>query len=85
VILAASAFGMPVSTSHIITTALMGSGSAERVNKVRWHVAREMVITWVVTIPATMAVSMLILLAITSIDKAGGNLMSLLLAFGRRP
>src|SRR5512142_343298 len=58
VVLTASAFGMPVSTSHIITTALMGSGAAERINKVRWHVAGEMVTTWVVTIPATMAVSM---------------------------
>ncbi len=74
VVLAASAFGMPVSTSHLITTALMGSGSAERINKVRWGVAGEMVTTWVVTIPATMAVSMLILLAITGFDKVGGSL-----------
>ena len=83
VVLTASLFGMPVSTSHIITTALMGSGAAERVNKVRWHVAGEMVTTWVVTIPATMAVSMLILLAITGIDKFGGNLVVLLHSFGR--
>jgi inorganic phosphate transporter, PiT family len=74
VVLAASAFGMPVSTSHIITTALMGSGASERMNKVRWHVAGEMVTTWVVTIPATMAVSMLILLAITGLGKFGVNL-----------
>src|SRR5512142_445223 len=82
VVLAASAFGMPVSTSHIITTALMGSGAAERVNKVRWHVAGEMVTTWVVTIPATMAVSMLILLAITGIDKVSGNLVTLMHILG---
>lgn len=82
VVQAASAFGMPVSTSHIITTALMGSGSAERVNKVRWHVAGEMVTTWVVTIPATMAVSMLILLAVTGIDKVSGNWALLMQAFG---
>jgi inorganic phosphate transporter, PiT family len=74
VVLGASAFGMPVSTSHIITTALMGSGASERANKVRWGVAGEMVTTWVVTIPATMAVSILILLAITGIDKLGVNL-----------
>ena len=78
VVLTASAFGMPVSTSHIITTALMGSGAAERINKVRWHVAGEMVTTWVVTIPATMAVSMLILLAITGLDRVGGNVTLLL-------
>lgn len=83
VVLAASVFGMPVSTSHIITTALMGSGAAERVNKVRWHVAGEMVTTWVITIPATMAVSMLILLAVTGLDKFSGNLTVLMHTFVR--
>ncbi len=83
IILAASAFGMPVSTSHIITTALMGSGASERANKVRWNVAGEMVTTWVVTIPATMAVSMLILLAITEFDRLGLSLATLLQGLGR--
>ncbi len=83
VVLAASAFGMPVSTSHIITTALMGSGAAERVNKVRWHLAGEMVTTWVVTIPATMAVSMLILLAVTGIDHLGPRMLIVMHMLGR--
>lgn len=83
VVLVASALGMPVSTSHIITTALMGSGASERVNKVRWHVAGEMVTTWVVTIPATMAVSMLILLAIAGLGKFGVNLTAVMHGFGR--
>ncbi len=82
VVLTASAFGMPVSTSHIITTALMGSGAAERVNKVRWGVAGEMVTTWVVTIPATMAVSMLILLAITGFDRVGPGIVTMMHMFG---
>jgi PiT family inorganic phosphate transporter len=82
VVLAASAFGMPVSTSHIITTALMGSGASERVNKVRWGVAGEMVTTWVVTIPATMAVSMLILLAVTGLDHVGPSIVSMMHMFG---
>ncbi len=82
ILLAASAFGMPVSTSHIITTALMGSGASERVNKVRWGVAREMVTTWVVTIPATMAVSMLILLAVTGIDHIGPGMMQFMRMIG---
>jgi inorganic phosphate transporter, PiT family len=82
VVLGASAFGMPVSTSHIITTALMGSGASERANKVRWGVAGEMVTTWVVTIPATMAVSMLILLAATGIDKFGVNLALVIHSLG---
>ncbi len=82
IVLTASALGMPVSTSHIITTALMGSGASERVNKVRWTVAGEMVTTWVVTIPATMAVSMLILLAITGLDKVGVNFVLLAHSLG---
>ena len=82
VVLTASAFGMPVSTSHIITTALMGSGASERTNKVRWHVAGEMVTTWVVTIPATMAVSMLILLIVTGIDQVGVSMTALMRIFG---
>jgi PiT family inorganic phosphate transporter len=82
VVLAASAFGMPVSTSQIVTAALMGSGASERLNQVRWQIAGEIVTTWVVTIPATMAVSMLILLAITGIDKFGGGFAALLRAWG---
>lgn len=83
IILAASAFGMPVSTSHIITTALMGSGASERANKVRWNLAGEMVTTWVVTIPATMAVSMMILLAIAEFDRFAVSLTLLLHSLGR--
>ncbi len=74
VVLAASAFGMPVSTSHIISTSLMGSGAAERVNKVRWQIASEMATTWILTIPATMAVSILIFLAATQLSRFGANL-----------
>ncbi len=73
VVLAASAFGMPVSTSHIISTSLMGSGAAERVNKVRWQVASEMATTWILTIPATMAVSILIFLAATQLSRFGAS------------
>ncbi len=71
VVLVASALGMPVSTSHIISTSLMGSGAAERINKVRWQVASEMATTWILTIPATMAVSILIFLAVTEISRFG--------------
>ena len=68
-ILAASAFGMPVSTPHVISTALMGSGASERVNKVRWYVAGEMVTTWAVTIPATMAISALIFMTLAGLHE----------------
>jgi PiT family inorganic phosphate transporter len=74
VVFFASAFGMPVSTPHIISTALMGSGASERVNKVRWHVAAEMATAWILTIPATMAVSAVIFLAAGGLYKFGGSL-----------
>ncbi len=72
-ILAASALGMPVSTPHVVSTALMGTGASERINKVRWQVASEMVTTWALTIPATMAVSALIIMAMTGLHQLGWN------------
>jgi PiT family inorganic phosphate transporter len=75
VVVTASLLGMPVSTSHIISTSLMGSGASERFNKVRWHVAGEMATAWILTIPATMAVSMLVFLAATGLIRFGGGLI----------
>ncbi len=80
VVFAASAFGMPVSTSHIISTALMGSGASERVNKVRWHVATEMATAWILTIPATMTVSALIFLIAAWMQRLGWNFSGMVLA-----
>jgi inorganic phosphate transporter, PiT family len=68
-IFAASFFGIPVSTPHIISSALMGSGASERMSKVRWGAAGEMVFTWLMTIPVTMAVSLLFYLAIMGFSK----------------
>ncbi len=70
-IVIASILGMPVSTPHLISTALMGSGAAERVNKVRWHVASEMAASWALTIPATMLISALISMAALAFYRAG--------------
>lgn len=81
VVFAASALGMPVSTSHIISTALMGSGASERVNKVRWHVVGEMATAWILTIPATMAVSMSIFFAMTSLHLFTGHWVTTVLAW----
>lgn len=53
VILGASLLGGPVSTTQVVSSTIMGVGSAERVNKVRWHVAGDIAIAWLVTIPAT--------------------------------
>jgi len=52
----ATALGVPVSTTHTITGAIVGVGAARRVSAVRWHVAGRIVIAWVVTIPAAGAV-----------------------------
>jgi PiT family inorganic phosphate transporter len=52
VILAASLVGGPVSTTQV-SSAIMGVGAAERVNKVRWGVAQEIATAWLLTIPAT--------------------------------
>jgi inorganic phosphate transporter, PiT family len=53
VIFAASFFGVPVSTSQIVSSAIIGVGSSERVSKVRWSVAEEIVTAWLITIPAS--------------------------------
>ena len=45
-------FGMPVSTTHVISSAIMGVGSARGTKGVRWGVARRILLAWVVTIPA---------------------------------
>ncbi len=51
VILSAGLVGGPVSTTQVLSSALMGAGAAERWNKVRWLVARDMLLTWVFTLP----------------------------------
>jgi PiT family inorganic phosphate transporter len=53
VILSASLLGGPVSTTQVVSTAIMGVGAAERFSKVRWHVAGEIASAWLFTIPAT--------------------------------
>jgi PiT family inorganic phosphate transporter len=53
VILSASLVGGPVSTTQVVSSAIMGVGAAERVNKVRWKVAQEIATAWLLTIPAT--------------------------------
>ncbi len=57
VILTASLIGGPVSTTQVVSTAIMGVGAADRVSKVRWGVAGEIMLAWVLTIPSTMLVS----------------------------
>ncbi len=57
VILSASLFGGPVSTTQVVSSTIMGVGAAERVNKVRWTVAQEIATAWLLTIPASALVA----------------------------
>lgn len=57
VILGASLVGGPVSTTQVVSSSIMGVGAAERLNKVRWGVAGEIAIAWLLTIPATALVA----------------------------
>lgn len=53
VIITASHFGIPVSTTHNISSAIMGVGAAKRPNAIRWTVVERMVWAWILTIPVT--------------------------------
>jgi PiT family inorganic phosphate transporter len=57
IILTASHFGMPVSTTHVISSAIIGVGSSDRLSAVRWGVAGNIVIAWILTIPASAVVA----------------------------
>lgn len=57
VILGASIVGGPVSTTQVVSSAIMGVGAADRLNKVRWGVAQEIATAWLLTIPATALVA----------------------------
>jgi PiT family inorganic phosphate transporter len=59
IILGASQFGIPVSTTHVISTAIMGVGSSDRFSAVRWGVAGDIVTAWILTLPASGAVAWL--------------------------
>jgi inorganic phosphate transporter, PiT family len=57
VIITASLFGGPVSTTQVVSSSIMGTGTAQRANKVRWGVAQEMAVAWLLTIPASALVA----------------------------
>ena len=52
-ILGAAHFGMPVSTTHVISSAIMGVGTSDRASAVHWGVARSIATAWVLTIPCS--------------------------------
>jgi PiT family inorganic phosphate transporter len=60
VILGAALLGGPVSTTQVLSSAIMGTGAAQRVSQVRWLVLRDLGIAWVLTIPLSGAVAALV-------------------------
>ena len=60
----ATKFGLPVSTTHVISSSIMGVGASVRVKGVNWKVAQKMVVAWFTTIPITMAISAIICIVI---------------------
>lgn len=60
VIMGAALLGGPVSTTQVVSSSIMGVGSAERLSKVRWGVAGSIAITWVTTIPISAAMAALL-------------------------
>ena len=57
VILGAALLGGPVSTTQVVSSSIIGAGSAERLNKVRWGVAGNIALAWILTIPSTALVA----------------------------
>ena len=60
VILAASHLGIPVSTTHNISAAIMGVGCAKRLNSIKWTVVERMIWAWILTIPAAAGIAYLL-------------------------
>ena len=71
VIMTASVIGAPVSTTHVVSSSLMGIGAAERPKAVRWSKARDIASTWIITIPGSGLVGALTYyaIALTGIAK----------------
>jgi inorganic phosphate transporter, PiT family len=60
VILGAALLGGPVSTTHVVSSAIVGAGSADRIQMVRWGVVQNIVLSWFLTIPAAAALGALL-------------------------
>lgn len=59
-LVSAYAYAMPISSTHIITSSVMGVGATRRISAVRWGVAREVVMAWVLTIPGAALVAWIV-------------------------
>ncbi len=68
IVLTTGLLGGPVSTTQVISSAILGVGSAERINKVRWGVAQNIAVAWLLTIPATALLSALVYALVTRLS-----------------
>ncbi|NBU11431.1 MAG: inorganic phosphate transporter, partial [Proteobacteria bacterium] len=66
----AGSLGMPVSTTHAITTSIMGVGAAKRFNAIKWSVVERIIWAWVLTLPATAAVAYVLMRLCQSVGWA---------------
>jgi PiT family inorganic phosphate transporter len=64
VIITASVLGIPVSTTHNVSAAIMGVGSAKRLNAIKWTVVERMVWAWILTIPIAGALAYALVLGL---------------------
>ncbi len=60
VVYLASLLGIPLSTTHVVATSVMGTGAAERIKAVRWLVSKDIFLAWILTIPFSIFVSFIL-------------------------
>jgi PiT family inorganic phosphate transporter len=63
--------GIPVSTTHAISGAIMGVGATKRLSAVRWGVGKRLIYAWIITIPASAGMAAIVLIIITRIVGIG--------------
>jgi len=61
--------GIPVSTTHVISSSIMGVGATNKLSAVRWGVARKIVSAWILTIPATVVISYSTYIIVDSVSR----------------
>jgi PiT family inorganic phosphate transporter len=71
VLVSTAHFGMPVSTTHVISSSIMGVGTSQGIRRVRWGVARNILVAWVLTIPAAMLIGAVAWLLIDTLGLVG--------------
>ncbi|MFN3550599.1 MAG: anion permease [Endomicrobiia bacterium] len=69
VVYIASLLGIPLSTTHVVTTSVMGTGVAERIKAVKWLVSRDIFLTWILTIPLSLIISYFLYFIILEVVK----------------